>query len=249
MNPDDAYSKSFAEIYDIITGHKCYDLEVAALTGYLRSRVGGGAVRLLDLGCGTGTHAIRLSREGFDVTGIDISGDMISVAKSKESDVRFHCVDARDLGEGDFRCVTSLFNVVNCLPTYDELLAFLRAARERMVDGGIIVVEAWNAVAVIAEPPTVVCREYSFEGGLIRREVTPECDFMNQSITLSYSISVDGEPARLVRHPITLFMPWEIAGAMAAAGFSDVVVRSALPSLQQAGSSDRMLAVTAVAAG
>ncbi len=37
----------------------------------------------LDLGCGTGTNAIYLAQKGFDVTGIDVSGRAISVARRK----------------------------------------------------------------------------------------------------------------------------------------------------------------------
>lgn len=247
MDAEHAYSRSFAEIYDIITRHKSYDLEVAALAAFLRDRMDAGGASLLDLGCGTGTHAIRMAGEGFTVTGIDLSPDMISVAKSKNSGVDFQSVDIRDFAGNGFHCVTCLFNVVNCLSSYRELENMLAAARARMVEGGIILVEAWNAVAVMADPPQVVCREYPFEGGVIRREVTPECDFMNQRIVLNYSITMGGEPARLIRHPILLFMPWEIAEAMKTAGFKDVEIRSALPSLEIASDSDRMLAIAGVA--
>ena len=39
--------------------------------------------RALDLGCGTGTNAIYLAQHGFEVTGVDISGRAIALAKRK----------------------------------------------------------------------------------------------------------------------------------------------------------------------
>jgi len=39
--------------------------------------------RVLDVGCGTGRHAIRLAQAGADVTAIDFSSGMMGIAKSK----------------------------------------------------------------------------------------------------------------------------------------------------------------------
>ena len=41
---------------------------------------------ILDLGCGTGRHAIALVREGYKVTGIDISAGMLEVARRKAAE-------------------------------------------------------------------------------------------------------------------------------------------------------------------
>lgn len=40
-------------------------------------------VSILDMGCGTGRHAIELAKRGFHVTGIDISSGMLAEAKKK----------------------------------------------------------------------------------------------------------------------------------------------------------------------
>lgn len=37
--------------------------------------------KTIDLGCGAGNHALWLAKQGFDVTGIDISREAISIAK------------------------------------------------------------------------------------------------------------------------------------------------------------------------
>ena len=39
--------------------------------------------KLLDLACGTGELSIRLAEEGYDVTGVDLSSDMLAVAREK----------------------------------------------------------------------------------------------------------------------------------------------------------------------
>nr|HMS57161.1 methyltransferase domain-containing protein [Fimbriimonadaceae bacterium] len=36
---------------------------------------------LLDMGCGTGRHAIEFAKRGFKVTGVDLSEGMLAVAR------------------------------------------------------------------------------------------------------------------------------------------------------------------------
>ena len=47
--------------------------------------------RCIDLGCGTGNYSIYLSKNGFDVTGIDISPSAIGIAKENARRKRMRC--------------------------------------------------------------------------------------------------------------------------------------------------------------
>ncbi len=50
--------------------------------------------RVADLGCGTGTLSALLADEGYDVTGVDFSPEMIARARRKAPDVEFVEADA-----------------------------------------------------------------------------------------------------------------------------------------------------------
>jgi ubiquinone/menaquinone biosynthesis C-methylase UbiE len=56
------------------------------------------AVRILDIGCGTGRHSIELAKRGYRVTGIDLSESQLKRAKEKaaleKADVTFIRADA-----------------------------------------------------------------------------------------------------------------------------------------------------------
>lgn len=71
-------------------------------------------LRILDLPCGHGRHAIELARRGYDVTGIDLAPSMLEVARSRARDagvsVRFLEGDMREpIGEPAFGLVLNLF--------------------------------------------------------------------------------------------------------------------------------------------
>ncbi len=57
--------------------------------------------KILDVGCGTGRHSIELTRRGYSVTGIDLSGNQLARAKKKAAeerlDIDFLKMDARHL--------------------------------------------------------------------------------------------------------------------------------------------------------
>ena len=59
------------------------------------------SLKILDVGCGTGRHAIELSKRGYNVTGIDLSESQLKRAKEKAKTanlcIDFQCQDARNL--------------------------------------------------------------------------------------------------------------------------------------------------------
>ena len=74
-----------AEYYDSLTT----DVDYAAWADYLeRFFERNENVRsVVDLGCGTGSLTVELARRGYDVTGVDLSPDMLTVAMDKCSEL------------------------------------------------------------------------------------------------------------------------------------------------------------------
>ena len=56
---------------------------------------------ILDVGCGTGRHALELGRRGYHVVGLDLSESLLAqgrkVAQAENLDVTFIACDAREL--------------------------------------------------------------------------------------------------------------------------------------------------------
>jgi 2-polyprenyl-3-methyl-5-hydroxy-6-metoxy-1,4-benzoquinol methylase len=65
------------------------------------------SLKILDVGCGTGRHAIELTKRGYQVTGIDLSESQLKRAREKAEEsklvIDFQCQDARNLSfNGEF---------------------------------------------------------------------------------------------------------------------------------------------------
>lgn len=128
-----AYS-SLAQFYDESIGVDYGEWIVYLLSLMLRH--GHLPDKILDLGCGTGNLTIPLAQRGYELIGVDLSSQMIEVAKAKGSqenvDVSFQVQDMRDLEfpPETFTTVISGCDVLNYLTTPEDLQAtFLRVHR------------------------------------------------------------------------------------------------------------------------
>ncbi len=78
---DEKFHDWLSRRFDLITDQKKrLSKEIPDLVRLFRKE---GAKHILDVGCGTGVHAIALAEKGFSTTGIDRSERMIYVAKEK----------------------------------------------------------------------------------------------------------------------------------------------------------------------
>ncbi|MBE6588448.1 MAG: class I SAM-dependent methyltransferase [Ruminococcaceae bacterium] len=78
---DNGYSALSAG-YDILNSETDYEAWADFLTEVFR-RFGNSIESVLDLGCGTGAMTFALHSRGYDMTGVDLSIDMLSVAREE----------------------------------------------------------------------------------------------------------------------------------------------------------------------
>ncbi len=78
----DEYAKNYDDWYTTQIGSFVDMVETNAALALFAPQKG---MKILDAGCGTGNFSIKLSQLGCMVTGIDISPDMLNIARSKNS--------------------------------------------------------------------------------------------------------------------------------------------------------------------
>jgi SAM-dependent methyltransferase len=106
---------------------------------------------ILDLGCGTGRLLVPLAREGYQLTGVDISAAMLDVARGNLATAGVGeqvCLvqqDMRhlDLGQTYRLIVCALSSFAHLLTQEDQRTALTRV-REHLCPGGLLVLDMFN---------------------------------------------------------------------------------------------------------
>jgi SAM-dependent methyltransferase len=217
------FGAAYAAVYDLLYAEKDYDREVDLVEEAFR-RFGDGAIRdVVDVGCGTGGHLLRLAARGYRVTGVDVAEAMIDVARRKADaeglPVDLRVGDARALPlEGTYDAALLLFAVLGYMTGNDDVLAALRSARAHLRPGGLLYLDAWHGPHVLAEPPQDAERVI---GGLTRSAVV-DVDVRRHLCSVHYRLA--GAASSEETHVVRFFFPRELELFLETTGFRPVVL-------------------------
>ncbi|WP_434167422.1 class I SAM-dependent DNA methyltransferase [Peribacillus frigoritolerans] len=131
----------FAYVYDELMKDAPYEKWLMILTAKLE-QYGIGGRKVLDLACGTGEMTVELAQHGFEVTGVDLSDEMLLVANEKAvklglSIPLFQQNMAELEGLGQFDCVTIFCDSLNYLRDEEDIVKTFSRVHEHLKDGGL----------------------------------------------------------------------------------------------------------------
>lgn len=110
------------------------------------------SLNIIDIGCGTGRHAIELTKRGYKVTGVDLSQSQLNRAKEKAKDagleIEFQKQDARNLSfEAEFDLAIMLCEGGFSLMETDEMnFKILQSAAKVLKDNGKLIFTTLNGL-------------------------------------------------------------------------------------------------------
>ena len=138
----EAYT-GFAEVYDVFQDNVPYEEWCSYVTGLLKEyQVMDGLV--LDLGCGTGSLTGLMARSGYDMIGIDNSGEMLQIAMNKRNasglDILYLLQDMRGFElYGTVKAVISICDSMNSIMEYQELVEVFRLVNNYLDPKGVFI--------------------------------------------------------------------------------------------------------------
>ena len=188
-----SYIGRHAQLYDLFYAQKPYSQEGEFVHSCLKS-YGKDIRRILELACGTGSHAFALEKCGYTVVATDYSEDMLVRAREKaqvrSSRVDFRLQDMRRLNipDGPFDAVVSLFDSIGYVLTNEAIKAVLDSINDQLREGGLLVLEFWHAGAFLKYFEPVRVRFFPMDSGQVLRISETQLDRSQALAHVSYTI-------------------------------------------------------------
>jgi SAM-dependent methyltransferase len=227
------FGPAYARAYDALYAGKDYDAECDMIEAAFRRHASAPVRTVLDLGCGTGNHALRLAQRGYTVTGIDLSAEMLRRAHAKADAaglvVDFRQGDARYFdADATFDAALLMFAVLGYQHDDEDLLETLRNVRRHLRRGGLLAFDAWYGPGVLADPPGSRSRAVETDDGPMLRSVTSELDARHHLCRVHYRLSrmTHGHPECVAEetHVVRYFFPDELELQLAVSGLELVAL-------------------------
>jgi SAM-dependent methyltransferase len=189
----------YARYYNLLYRDKDYAGEAGYVHDFIQ-KYRPAAKSILDLGCGTGGHAFPFAARGYEVAGVDISAEMIDVARARLSahhvqssalNLSFQQGDIRTVRMGrTFDAVVSLFHVMSYQTSHEDLAMAFRTAKEHLTPGGLFIFDCWYGPAVLTDRPAVRIKRLEDEEITVTRLAEPVMRPNDNIVEVHYEVFI-----------------------------------------------------------
>lgn len=194
---------------------------------------------ILELACGTGRILIPLAREGFKISGMDLSQPMLARCREKlaaesenaQKNVELTIGDIRDFDlKKKFSLITVPFRAFLHLLTAEDQISALTSIHRHLIPGGHFILDIFNPSLQIITDDSLMEEsgdetEFELPDGrrVCRRMRIDERDYLNQTSQceqIYYISHPDGRKERLVhKFPIRYIFRYEAEHLLERTGF------------------------------
>jgi SAM-dependent methyltransferase len=214
------YKEDLAYIHDV--GYNDYALKStpAILKILAEKQIREGLI--VELGCGSGWSALELVKANYQVLGIDLSADLIAIARRRVPQAEFRveslwkaeipsCHAVISIGE----CLNYLFDTESDRPT---ILQLFHRIYQALVPGGIFIFDLVEPGQVLPETTTKSFNEGQDWIVLVEKEENPESNILTRRIISFRQVGAYYRRDDEIHH-LQLYKSTEIAEALNQVGF------------------------------
>ena len=187
--------KNYSRYYDLLYKDKDYEGEVNYVTTLL-NKYAPHTKTLLDLGCGTGKHDFYLVNKGYQVTGVELSQDMIDIAKQEFNHKDFEILqgDIRNFKlDKTFDSILSLFHVISYQTTNEDVINSFKGIKSHLKKDGIFIFDVWFGPCVVTEKPEHRVKQLEDDKIKVKRVCNPVIYPEKNIVDVNYSISIENK--------------------------------------------------------
>lgn len=190
--------KKYSQYYDLLYKDKNYESEVEFIVKIIKL-YSPNAKTILDLGSGTGIHDFLFAQKGYDVTGVDISFEMIEEANIKlntdflenKDSLKFEVGDIRTWNsEEKYDIVVSLFHVMSYQVTNDDIKKAFFTVKKHVKEDGVFIFDFWYGPGVLSSPPVTRIKRLENEHVYVTRLAEPVLHPNENVVDVNYTILV-----------------------------------------------------------
>ena len=189
---------NYSRYYDLLYRDKDYIGEAQFIHQLIQNHAPN-AQSILELGCGTGNHAMLLAKEGYHIHGIDLSEEMLQQARDRLSNLPPDLASNLTFSSGDIRhvrlnqkfdVILSLFHVISYQTANEDLQAAFATVKEHLKPGGIFIFDCWYGPAVLSESPTVRIKRLENDEIQITRIAEPKIYPNDNLVNVNYQVFI-----------------------------------------------------------
>ncbi len=182
--------------------------------------------RILDIGCGTGRHAINLAHRGYNVTGLDLSEAQLAKARSKAAALgvtaQFIKADARDLSfSNEFDLVQMICEGAFPLMETDEMnYAILKNAANALKQKGTFIFTTLNGLFPLFHS----VKDFINKSQGREADLTNSFDLMTFRDHSDYELTDDAGTKKVLKCNERYYVPSEITWLLKSLSFSNIEI-------------------------
>lgn len=189
------FEQKYSALYETIYAEKDYHREVECIKQILVEH-SSETKNIINFGCGTGKHDVLLAKRGFQVTGVDRSGEMLKIAQKKQHSGNpnfLHVDKSEQIADGSMDASLCLFDVFSYFTEDSDIDYFFDFINRKGNSSCPLIFDFWYLPAVIHLKPQTRKKTFHFGNSKITRVCEPSMQVSTSCVSATHQFFLENK--------------------------------------------------------